>query len=125
MVFTSIQKSYPVYSDSYGPKFFRHLSLQDIGAHPIQHVTEPVIDLWEEHGFIDACGVFKGDEFHGISFFGVYGLSGDQPPDGGDLFSHPVTEISGRDMTPFPDDMGVTLKGMEREEKPEGFEFMF
>ena len=52
-----------------------------------------MVDLGEEHGFIDTGGVFKRDEFHGVSILGPDRLSGHLPADGGDRSADMFTEI--------------------------------
>ena len=74
-MFVSIQKSYPIHCHGYGTEIFLYPAFEDIGPHLIQHVAELIVDFWKEYGFIEACGILKGDEFHGLPIFGMYCLA--------------------------------------------------
>ena len=58
-------------------------------------MTETLINLGEEHGLVDAGGVFKGDELHGITGLGADGLSSDEPAGDGDILAHVFMEVLG------------------------------
>jgi hypothetical protein len=51
-----------VHRQGYGTEILLKLPLEDIGAGFIQHVAELIIYFWEEHGFIEAGGILKGDK---------------------------------------------------------------
>ncbi len=73
-----------------------HLSPQKVGSHLVQHVAELIIDFRKQDRLIDAGGVLKGDDLHGIAVLGLNGLAGDQPPDGGDLLARNPCPIGSR-----------------------------
>jgi hypothetical protein len=57
-----VQKFHPVHRQGYRTEILLHRALEDIGAHFIQHVAELIIHFREEHGFIEAGGILKGDK---------------------------------------------------------------
>ena len=121
----SIQKTDPVYRHGDGPECFFHFAFQDIGPRCVQHVAVLIIRFREKDGFIDAGGVFKGNELHGIAVPGSHGLAGDLPSYGGDLFSHFGMKVFGLHIIKIFQGIAVEIKGMGREDKSQGLGFMF
>ena len=76
-------------------------------------MAEPVIDFREEDRLIDAGGIFKGDELHGVAVLCLNRLAGDQPPDGGDMLAHVDDEDRMRSRN-------AVLLRHERQERPFG-----
>jgi len=89
-----VQKVDPLHGEGDGGEILLHLSFQEIGPHLVQHVAELVIDFREEDRLIDACRVLEGDELHGVALPGLYGLAGNQPPNGGDMLTHVEMKIA-------------------------------
>ena len=83
-----------------------------------------MIRFGEEHGFIDAGGIFKRDKFHGVTLFCKYRLTGDHPADGGDPFPHPGMKIPGFHIVQAFEDVVVALEGMDRMEEAQGVHLM-
>ena len=84
----------------------------------------PVIYNWEEHGLVDAGGVLKRDEFHGIAVLCKHCLARNQPSDGGDLFAHMAVEIPGAHIVSIFQDTAIKVEGMDRKEETQGLGFM-
>ena len=94
-----VQKSDPVHGHGYGTGVFPHFPFQDIGTRCVQHVAVTVVYLREKDGLVDAGGIFKGDELHGIILLSPHGLSGDIPTDGGHLFAYFCMKVLGVDIS--------------------------
>ena len=122
--FISIQKSYPIHCHGYETEIFLYLAFKDIGAHLIQHVTELIIYLWKEHGFIEAGGIFKGDEFHRLPISGIYCLAVYQQTDSCYLFPHMGVEILGPDTVHVFQDLLISVKGMEYKWQIQSFQLV-
>jgi len=90
-----VQELDPMHRERDGGEILFHLSLQKVGSHLVQHVTEPVIDFREQDRLINACGVFEGYKLHGVAIFRLHGLAGDQPSDGGDQLTHVEMKVTG------------------------------
>ena len=90
----------------------------------MQHVAELIIYLWKEHGFVEAGGILKGDELHGVAILGVHRLPGHEPTDGGYPFSHMGMEIPCPDKVQLFQDSLVSVEGVEGKEKAQSFQLM-
>jgi hypothetical protein len=71
-LFVSIQKPYPTHCHGYGTEIFLYLSFKNVGPHLIQHMAELIICFRKEYGFIEADGIFKGDEFYRLLLKTIY-----------------------------------------------------
>ena len=123
--FVPVEETEPVDPEVDGAEGLLHLSLEDIGARLVEHVAVAVIDLWEEDRLVDAGGVLKGDEFHGVSVFGEHGLAGHLPADGGDLFADLRMKIAGFHVMEPLQDLFAAIEGMNGEEETERVHLMF
>lgn len=54
-----------------------HLSLEKIGPHLVQHVSEQVVNLGEQDRLIDAGGVLVRDELLGVAVLSFHALAWD------------------------------------------------
>ena len=123
--FVPVEETEPVDPEVDGAEGLLHLSLEDIGARLVEHVAVAVIDLWEEDRLVDAGGVLKGDELHGVAVFGEHGLAGHLPSDGGDLLAHLGVKIAGLDVMEPLQEFLAAIEGMDGEEKAERVRLMF
>jgi len=53
-----------------------------------------IICFWKEYDFIEAGGIFKGDEFHELPIFGMHFLASYNPSNGGYCFPYMGAEIA-------------------------------
>ena len=107
-----IQEADPVHGERDHGEIFFHLSLQEIGPHPAQHVAEAVVCFGEEDGFVKRRGVFEGDELHGVAFPGVHRLSRDHPSYHGDMLPHMPVEIFCLHMVQAAQNVPVAVEGV-------------
>ena len=107
-----------------GREILLRLSFEDVRSRVVQHVAEPVIDLGEEDGLIDPCGVLEGDELHGIAVLRLHRLAGDQPSRHGDIFAHVEMKIAGLHVMQSSQCISVTVQRMDGKVEAEGVEFM-
>jgi len=119
-----VQKPNPVNREGDGSEILFYLSLQDIRPHLVQHEAELVIRFREEDRFIDAGGVLKGDELHGIAVPGVHCLARDQPANGGDLLAHICVQVLSPHIVEAFQNILVAIKGMDGEKEAEGLQLM-
>ena len=119
-----VQKSYPVYRYIYGVEGLFHLSFQDIWACCVQHVTKPVVHLWEKYGLINRGKILKSDEFHQPAFLGMHGLACDRPSDGCYLFAHQRMEVLSPHIIEAFQDIATKCEGVDRKNKTKDLGFM-
>lgn len=119
-----IQKPDPLYIDIDGPEILLHPSLDNVGPGGVEDVAVAVIDLWEKDGFIDPRGIFKRDEFHGITLPCPHGLARDQPAGHGDPPAHVLPQVLCLNMFHTPQDIPIEVQGMGRKDKSQGLGFV-
>jgi len=122
--FVSVQEFDPVHREVDGAEILFHLSFEEVGPHLVQHEAELVIHFREEDGLIDAGGVLKGDELHGIAGFGLHCLAGDQPANGGDMLAHTCVQVLSPHIVEAFQNILVAIQGMDGEEEAEGLQLM-
>jgi hypothetical protein len=76
-----------------------------------------IIYFWKEYGFIEAGGVLKGDEFHGLSIFGMYCLASYKPSNGVYCFSYMGVNIASLEKIQVFQDIFISVKRMVSEMK--------